>query len=82
MENFKEKFDHLIVEKLGVDREQITPDVKFTDQLGADSLDMVELVMEFEKEFNINIPDDDAEKIKTVADADKYILNMLNKKES
>lgn len=82
MENFKEKFDHLIVEKLGVDREQIIPDAKFTDELGADSLDMVELVMEFEKELNINIPDDIAETIKTVADAEKYILNMLNKKES
>ena len=82
MENFKEKFDTLIIEKLGVDKQQITSEAKFTDELGADSLDMVELVMEFEKEFNINIPDDDAEKIKTVADADKYILNMLNKKES
>ncbi len=81
MENFKEKFNNLIIEKLGVEKEQITPEAKFTEDLGADSLDMVELVMEFEREFKITIPDDDAEQIKTIADAEKYILNILNKKE-
>ena len=74
MENFKEKFNNLIIEKLGVDKDKITPDAKFADDLGADSLDMVELVMEFEKEFNISIPDEGAEKIKTVGDAEQYII--------
>nr|MBK9649747.1 acyl carrier protein [Bacteroidota bacterium] len=81
MENFKEKFNNLIIEKLSVDKEQITSEAKFMDDLGADSLDMVEMVMEFEKEFKINIPDDDAEQIKTVGDAEKYILNVINKNE-
>ena len=80
MENFKEKFYNLIIEKCGVDIEQITPDAKFADDLGADSLDMVELVMEFEKEFKISIPDEVAEEIKTVADAENYIMNILNEK--
>lgn len=81
MENFKEKFDNLIVEKLGVEKVQILSDAKFMDDLGADSLDMVELVMEFEREFNISIPDEVAEEIKTVAEAEKYILSILNNRE-
>lgn len=79
MENFKEKFDNIIIEKLSIEQSEITPEARFTEDLGADSLDMVELVMEFEKEFDVAIPDNVAEKIKTVADAEKFILGMINK---
>ena len=63
----------IIVDKLGVDEKEVNPAASFTNDLGADSLDTVELIMEFEKEFNIAIPDDAAEKIGTVGDAIKYI---------
>jgi acyl carrier protein len=63
----------IIVDKLGVDEKEVTPEAGFTNDLGADSLDTVELIMEFEKEFNIAIPDEEAEKIQTVGDAIKYI---------
>ena len=63
----------IIVDKLGVDESEVTPEASFTNDLGADSLDTVELIMEFEKEFNIGIPDDQAETISTVGDAIKYI---------
>lgn len=63
----------IIVNKLGVDEGQITNEASFTNDLGADSLDTVELVMEFEKAFGLTIPDEDAEKIGTVGDAIKYI---------
>jgi len=63
----------IIVDKLGVDESEVTPEASFTNDLGADSLDTVELIMEFEKEFNIGIPDDQAEKISTVNEAIKYI---------
>lgn len=63
----------IIVDKLGVDESEVTPEASFTNDLGADSLDTVELIMEFEKEFNIGIPDDQAENIGTVGDAIKYI---------
>lgn len=63
----------IIVDKLGVDENEVTPEASFTNDLGADSLDTVELIMEFEKEFNIGIPDDQAEGIKTVGEAIKYI---------
>ncbi len=63
----------IIVDKLGVDEKEVTPDANFTNDLGADSLDTVELIMEFEKKFGISIPDDQAEKIATVGDAIKYI---------
>jgi acyl carrier protein len=63
----------IIVDKLGVDESEVTNEASFTNDLGADSLDTVELIMEFEKEFNIAIPDDQAEKIATVGDAIKYI---------
>ena len=63
----------IIVDKLGVDENEVTPEASFTNDLGADSLDTVELIMEFEKEFNIGIPDDQAETISTVGDAIKYI---------
>lgn len=63
----------IIVDKLGVDEKDVTPESSFTNDLGADSLDTVELIMEFEKEFNIAIPDDQAENIATVGEAIKYI---------
>ena len=63
----------IIVDKLGVDEKEVTPTASFTNDLGADSLDTVELIMEFEKEFNIAIPDEQAEKISTVGDAIAYI---------
>jgi acyl carrier protein len=67
----------IIVDKLGVDENEVTPEASFTNDLGADSLDTVELIMEFEKEFNIAIPDDQAEKISTVGDAIAYIENNV-----
>jgi len=67
------KVKEIIINKLGVDDGQVTPEASFTNDLGADSLDTVELVMEFEKAFNLQIPDEDAEKIATVGDAIKYI---------
>lgn len=63
----------IIVEKLGVDEAEVTESASFTNDLGADSLDTVELIMEFEKEFGLSIPDDQAEKISTVGEAIKYI---------
>jgi len=60
---------------VGVDENEVTPEASFTNDLGADSLDTVELIMEFEKEFNLSIPDEEAEKISTVNDAIKYIEN-------
>ena len=67
------KVKAIIVDKLGVDESEVTPEASFTNDLGADSLDTVELIMEFEKEFNIAIPDDQAEKINTVGEAIAYI---------
>ena len=67
----------IIVDKLGVDVKEITPEASFTNDLGADSLDTVELIMEFEKEFNLAIPDDQAEKISTVGQAIDYITKNL-----
>ena len=67
------KIKDIIEKELGVEREKLTPEASFIEDLGADSLDIVELVMEFEKEFNIDIPDEDAEKILTVQDALSYI---------
>lgn len=63
----------IIVEQLGVDEDEVTPDASFVDDLGADSLDIVELVMAFEEEFDLEIPDEDAEKIQTVGHAIEYI---------
>ena len=71
------KVKEIIVSKLGVDEAQITPEASFTNDLGAESLDTVELVMEFEKAFNLQIPDEDAEKISTVGDAIKYLKSKL-----
>ena len=78
MENFKERFEKLLIDKLGVSQEDIKPEAKFTDDLGADSLDMVELIMEFESEFKVTIPDDDTEEILTVKNAEEYLKNKLN----
>jgi len=68
-----EKVKQIIVEQLGVDESQVEPSASFVEDLGADSLDIVELVMAFEEAFDLDIPDEDAEKIKTVGDAIKYI---------
>lgn len=68
-----EKVKEIIVEKLGVDAGDVTEAANFTNDLGADSLDTVELIMEFEKEFDVSIPDEDAENIATVGDAIKYL---------
>ena len=73
MSEIESKVKEIIAEKLGVDEENVKPEASFTNDLGADSLDTVELIMEFEKAFNITIPDDKAEKISTVADAIAYI---------
>ncbi|MGP1464322.1 MAG: acyl carrier protein [Prevotella koreensis] len=73
MSEIESKVRDIIVEKLGVNEEEVKPEASFTNDLGADSLDTVELIMEFEKEFNISIPDDQAEKISTVGDAIAYI---------
>jgi acyl carrier protein len=68
-----EKVHAIIADKLGVDESDIAPEASFTNDLGADSLDTVELIMEFEKEFDLTIPDEDAEKIATVGDAVSYL---------
>jgi acyl carrier protein len=73
MADTAEKVKEIIVSKLGVDAAQVTPEASFTNDLGADSLDTVELVMEFEKAFNIQIPDEDAEKITNVSDVLTYL---------
>lgn len=73
MSEIANKVKSIIVDKLGVDEKEVTPAASFTNDLGADSLDTVELIMEFEKEFNIAIPDEQAEKIATVGDAISYI---------
>lgn len=73
------KVKEIIMDKLGVEDSQITPTASFTNDLGADSLDIVELVMGFESEFDISIPDEDAEKITTVGDATKYLSEKLAK---
>ena len=73
MSDIESKVIAIIVDKLGVDASEVTPNASFTNDLGADSLDTVELIMEFEKAFNIGIPDDQAEKIGTVGDAIEYV---------
>ena len=75
MSEIESKVKAIIVDKLGVDVADVKLDASFTNDLGADSLDTVELIMEFEKEFGVNIPDDQAEKISTVGDAIAYIEN-------
>ncbi len=73
MADIEAKVKEIIVDKLGVDESEVVPEASFTNDLGADSLDTVELIMEFEKEFDMSIPDDEAEKIATVGDAIDYI---------
>jgi acyl carrier protein len=73
MADTADKVKEIIISKLGVDAAQVTPEASFTNDLGADSLDTVELVMEFEKAFNIQIPDEDAEKIANVGDVINYL---------
>ncbi|MCI5055410.1 MAG: acyl carrier protein [Flavobacteriales bacterium] len=78
MSDIQSKVVSIIVDKLGVDEGEVTMEASFTNDLGADSLDTVELIMEFEKEFNIAIPDDQAENIATVGEAVKYIQENVS----
>ncbi len=75
----EDKVKDIIVEQLGVNPEQVTPQAKFIEDLGADSLDTVELVMAFEEEFNVEVPDEEAEKLQTVGDVVKYIEDKGSK---
>jgi acyl carrier protein len=77
MSDIASKVKSIIVEKLGVDESEVTPEASFTNDLGADSLDTVELIMEFEKEFNVSIPDEQAENITTVGQAIAYLEEQL-----
>ncbi|MCC6769886.1 MAG: acyl carrier protein [Gemmatimonadaceae bacterium] len=77
MADLSEKVKEIIEKELGVEREKLTHEASFIEDLGADSLDIVELVMEFEKEFNIDIPDEDAEKLRTVGDALGYLKEKV-----
>ena len=72
-DNIQEKVRDIIVEQLGVNPEQVTPEAKFIEDLGADSLDTVELVMAFEEEFGIDVPDEEAEKLQSVGDVVRYV---------
>ena len=74
----EERVKKIIVEQLGISSDEVTSDAKFVDDLGADSLDIVELIMAFEEQFDIEIPDEDAEKIETVGDAIKYIEERIS----
>jgi acyl carrier protein len=77
MANLEERVTNIIVEQLGATKEEIVPEASFIDDLGADSLDIVELVMAMEETFDIEIPDDDAEKIQTIGDAVSYLKDKL-----
>jgi acyl carrier protein len=78
MSEIASKVKEIIVDKLGVDNSEVTPEASFTNDLGADSLDTVELIMEFEKEFNISIPDEEAENIATVGQAIDFLEKNVN----
>ncbi len=78
MPSIEEKVKSIIVDQLGVNESEVTPSASFVDDLGADSLDTIELVMAFEEAFSIEIPDEDAEKIKTVKDAMEYVAAHVN----
>ncbi|MEZ4457975.1 MAG: acyl carrier protein [Gemmatimonadales bacterium] len=80
MSDMVDKVKDIIAEELGVEREKLTDEASFMEDLGADSLDTVELVMAFEKEFDIDIPDEEAEKLKTVGDALKYLQEKMGNK--
>ena len=73
MSEVQDKIKQIIVDELGVDEAEVTENARFIEDLGADSLDLVELVMRFEEEFDIEIPDEDAEKLRTVSDVTKYL---------
>lgn len=73
----EEKVKQIVIEKLGVEESEVTPSASFVEDLGADSLDLVELVMEFEEQFGIEIPDEDAEKIRRVQEATNYIAEHV-----
>jgi acyl carrier protein len=77
MSDMQAKVVEIVVTKLGVEESQVTPEASFTKDLGADSLDTVEIIMEFEKEFDLTIEDDDAEKIQTVGDVLEYLKGQL-----
>ena len=79
MSDIASRVKKIIVDKLGVEESQVTPEASFTNDLGADSLDTVELIMEFEKEFNISIPDEQAENIGTVGQAIEYLEKTVSK---
>ena len=79
MSDIEEKVKDIIAEELGVERDKVSPSASFMEDLGADSLDTVELVMAFEKEFDIDIPDEEAEKLRTVGDALKYLHDKSGK---
>lgn len=78
MANVAERVKKIIVDKLGVDEGEVQPEANFIQDLGADSLDTVELIMEFEKEFDVSIPDEQAEKIQTVGQAIEYLEAQIN----
>ena len=78
MATIAERVTKIIIDKLGVDETEVTPTASFTNDLGADSLDTVELIMEFEKEFDVNIPDDEAENIQTVGQAIEYLAETID----
>jgi len=80
-DEIKESVIQIVCDQMGVSRDKVTLETSFVNDLGADSLDTVELVMEFEDEFELTIPDEDAEKIQTVGDAIKYIVDKTGKKE-
>ncbi len=80
MGELETKVKDIIAEELGVEREKLTSEASFMEDLGADSLDTVELVMAFEKEFDIDIPDEEAEKLRTVGDALKYLHQRMGEK--
>ncbi len=77
MSSIAERVNKIIVDKLGVDESEVTAEASFTNDLGADSLDTVELIMEFEKEFDISIPDEQAENIQTVGQAIEYLESQI-----
>lgn len=77
MSNIAERVNKIIIDKLGVDESEVTAEASFTNDLGADSLDTVELIMEFEKEFDLSIPDEQAENIQTVGQAVSYLESQI-----
>jgi len=78
MKNLEKKVKEIIIDKLGIEESEVTDSASFTNDLGADSLDTVELIMEFEKEFNISIPDEEAEKIGTISQAISYLKENVS----